>query len=522
MREDALPAFYLRLSVADGDKEESDSIENQRKLLLGYIGKMPDFGGSDIMPVADVPHLEYIDDGYSGKNFDRPAFQRLITDCRKGKVSTILVKDLSRLGRDYVEVNSYLEDIFPFLRVRFIAATMNYDTGAECQSELPFDVQFSNMVNTYYLKDIAIKSAAGRVAKWKRGELASTATPIGYVCEDVKTGWRVDEEGSAIVRMVFDLALTGLGTGAIATEMNKRGVPTPYRYLKSKGFWRGGEFKTVEEKMVWDHAVVANILRNEAYTGMLVQGKTQSIVLGKGISRPAPDNMRWKHEGKHEAIVSQEEFEKARSVIRFLDAPVERMEHDYALKGVVRCKNCGRRMIRSSNGTFSCHGKHQMEFTGCGGSWKEEEIEKIVLAELIRKGKQAAELLRSLKRDDYDVSGAKKEIDDLKRELTSKYMAYVRKQISQEDYMAFQKEVREKTAALEGQITVTRGSNEHLEEVGDMLKPLADGGVAAERNGLTSAMVQELLESVWVSEMGIEMELKADGMIRIAEDELVG
>ena len=163
-----------------------------------------------------------------------------------------------------------------------------------------------------------------------------------------------------------------------------------------------------------------------------------------------------------------------------------------------------------------------MEFTGCGGSWKEEEIEKIVLAELIRKGKQAAELLRSLKRDDYDVSGAKKEIDDLKRELTSKYMAYVRKQISQEDYMAFQKEVREKTAALEGQITVTRGSNEHLEEVGDMLKPLADGGVAAERNGLTSAMVQELLESVWVSEMGIEMELKADGMIRIAEDELVG
>ena len=520
MREDALPAFYLRLSVADGDKKESDSIENQRKLLLRYIGKMPEFGGSDIMEVPDVPHLEYIDDGYSGKNFNRPAFRRLITDCRKGKVSAILVKDVSRLGRDYVEVNSYLEDIFPFLRVRFIDATLKYDTGTECQSELPFDVQFSNMVNTYYLKDIAIKSAAGRVAKWKRGELASTSTPIGYVCKDVKTGWSIDEDGADIVRTVFDLALTGLGTGAIATEMNRRGIPTPYRYLKSKGLWRGGSFNTVEEKMVWDYAVVANILRNEAYTGMLVQGKTQSIVLGKGISKPAPDNMRWKHEGKHEAIVSPEEFEKAKSVIRFLDSPVERTEHDYTLKSVVRCKNCGRRMIRSMSGTFSCHGKHQKDFTGCGGTWKEEEIEKVVLEELIRRGKQAAELLRSLKRDDYDVSGAKKEIADLKRELTSKYMAYVRKEISQEDYIAFQKEVRAKTAELEGRITVTRGSNEHLEEVEDALKPLADGSVAAEKNGLTQAMVQELVENVWVGDE-ITVEFKADSIMQIAEDELM-
>ena len=185
------------------------------------------------------------------------------------------------------------------------------------------------------------------------------------------------------------------------------------------------------------------------------------------------------------AIVSPEEFEKAKSVIRFLDSPVERTEHDYALKSVVRCKNCGRRMIRSMSGTFSCHGKHQKDFTGCGGTWKEEEIEKVVLEELIRRGKQATELLRSLKRDDYDVSGAKKEIADLKRELTSKYMAYVRKEISQEDYMVFQKEVRAKTAELEGRINVTRGSNEHLEEVEDALKPLADGSVAAEKNGLT-------------------------------------
>ena len=177
--------------------------------------------------------------------------------------------------------------------------------------------------------------------------------------------------------------------------------------------------------------------------------------------------------------------------------------------------------VRKMSGTFSCHGKQQKDFTGCGGIWKEEEIEKVVLEELIRRGKQAAELLRRLKRDDYDVSGAKKEIADLKRDLTSKYMAYVRKEISQEDYMAFQKEVREKTAGLEGRITVTRGSNEHLEEVEDALKPLADGSVAAEKNGLTQAMVQELVENVWVGDE-IMVEFKADSMMRIAEDELVG
>ena len=154
------------------------------------------------------------------------------------------------------------------------------------------------------------------------------------------------------------------------------------------------------------------------------------------------------------------------------------------------------------------------------GTWKEEEIEKVVLAELIRRGKQATELLRSLKRDDYDVSGAKKEIADLKRELTSKYMAYVRKEISQEDYIAFQKEVRAKTAELEGRITVTRGSNEHLEEVEDALKPLADGSVAAEKNGLTQAMVQELVENVWVGDE-ITVEFKADSIMQIAEDELM-
>lgn len=460
---DPLPAFYLRLSIADGDNKESNSIENQRLILKRYIGKMPEFGGSTVIENMNVEHLEYIDDGYSGKDFKRPAVQRLITDCRKGKVSCILVKDLSRLGRDYIEVSSYLENVFPFLHVRFISIGERYDSGAECSSELTFDVQVSNMVNTFYLKDIAIKSAAGRVAKWKRGELASTQTPIGYTCDNVKEGWKVDEEGADIVRTVFDLALTGLGTGAIATEMNKMGIPTPYRYLKSKGLWRGCTFKSVEEKMVWDASSVYMIIMNEAYTGMLVQGKTQSLVLGKGISRRAPEEMRWKHPNKHDAIVSDEEFRQAQSVIKFVESRGEGQTRDYLLKGVVRCKNCGRTMSWN-NGTFRCHRSVQGDFSGCSGSWKEEEIEKAVLTALIERGKKAAWLLGRLGRSEYDVVAAKDEIEALKNARMEKYEAYIQGMVSRDEYKAFQDEVREKIAALQNGIAVTKGEDAHLEE----------------------------------------------------------
>ena len=517
---DPLPAFYLRLSIADGDNHESNSIENQRLLLKRYIGKMPEFGGSTVVENVEVEHLEYIDDGYSGKDFNRPAIQRLITDCRKGKVSCIFVKDLSRLGRDYVEVSSYLENVFPFLHVRFISVGEHYDSGTECSCELSMDVQFSNMVNTYYLRDIAIKSAAGRVAKWKRGELASVQTPIGYTCENVKEGWKLDEEGADIVRTVFDLALTGLGTGAIATEMNKMGIPTPYRYLKSKGYWRGCTFKSVEEKMVWDASSVYMILMNEAYTGMLVQGKTQSVVLGKGISRRAPEEMRWKHPNKHDPIVSDEEFRQAQRVIKFVGSRGEGQTRDYLLKGVVRCKNCGRTMSWS-NGTFHCHRNVQSNFSGCSGSWKEEEIETKVLAALIERGRKAAEMLAGIRRSEYDVVAAKDEIEALKTARMEKYEAYIQGTVSRDEYKAFQDEVKVKIDALLNGIAVTRGQDAHLEEVEEKLKPLADGSVAAKRSGLTQAMVRELVENVWVGDE-ITVEFKADGMMKTVEDELVG
>lgn len=265
--------------------------------------------------------------------------------------------------------------------------------------------------------------------------------------------------------------------------------------------------------MVWDNAVVGNILHNEAYTGTLVQGKTQAVVLGKGISRIAPDEQRWKHEGKHEAIVSKEEFEMAQSVIRTIQQPEERAEHDYVFKGLVHCRNCGKSMSRNASGTYSCPRKRQDDFTGCSGLWKEEEIEKAVRDQLKAKGKQAAELLGNLKRNSFDTKAASAEIAALKRKLAEKYMACAKKEISQQDYIAFQAEVRAKTAELEGNITVTKGDNDRMEENEEMLRPLAEGV-----NGeLTRELVQGLVESIWLGDE-ITVVFKVDAMMQ----ELVG
>lgn len=510
-----LPAFYLRLSKADGDKDESNSIENQRNILKRHISRMEDFGGSKVVDNVDVRHLEYIDDGYSGKDFNRPGFQRMLTDCRKGKVSAILVKDLSRLGRDYIEVNSYLEDIFPFLHVRFISVSERYDSGTKQQDEaLSLEMQFISMMNTFYLRDCAIKSAAGRIAKWKRGELVSSQTPLGYVCEDIKTGWKVDLEGAAIVRTVFDLALTGLGTGQIATEMNRRGILTPYRYLKSKGLWRGGEFITEEEKMVWTHSTVLNILSNEAYVGTLVQGKRQSLVLGKGISRKAPDEMRYKHEDKHEALVSKEEFLTAQNVIRFtgerttLSSPQE-----YVLKSVVRCWNCGRLMVKEAR-RFRCNGTTQGEFTGCSGSFLECDIEAKVLNAVLEKAKLAEEQLKKVSLSDFDILAAREEIERLKDEKLKKYEQYLRKKASKEEFMEVQERVRERIQTIEEEIDRAREANAWYEDVEETLRPLVDAGIAAAQNGLTRAMVEELIDTVWVSETEVTVDFKADEMLR--------
>lgn len=176
MRNKERIALYLRLSMSDGDlgkdnKDESNSIENQRLLLKSYVGEHPELFGE---------LREYVDDGYTGTNFERPAFQQMIADARKGNVQTILVKDLSRLGRDYIGVGDYIEQIFPVLGVRFIAVNNNFDTKAYSNGAMGIDLAISNLINSLYSRDVSKKIRSAFEVKWKQGYATATRVPFGY------------------------------------------------------------------------------------------------------------------------------------------------------------------------------------------------------------------------------------------------------------------------------------------------------------------------------------------------------
>ncbi|MBR1781311.1 MAG: recombinase family protein [Oscillospiraceae bacterium] len=515
VRQSPKVAFYLRLSRADGEGRESDSIENQRKLLEEFHSRTQSLGGDPKLPYShatyDLPHLEYVDDGYSGGTFRRPGFCRLIEDCKRGKVSVILVKDLSRLGRDMIEVGEYLEEIFPFLGVRFISVTEHYDSGGECMGALPFDLSVSNILNDYYLTDLAQKSRAGRVSKWKRGELTSVQTPLGYVCRDVNEGWRIDPEGAAIVRSIFDEALRGRDAGRIAAHLNYGGVPTPYLYLKGAGLWNGRSYAvTADEKKVWSAGMVRRILRDPSYTGRLTQGKRVPVILGKGVSRRAREDETFQHENRHDAIVTQEEFRRAQAVIRFQPSSAVRNARDYPLKGVVRCGSCGRRMeYRSGTGgnSFVCPTRAQGAYTGCGaGSFDEKQVESAVLAALRQMGAECERVMEAVIRCnqlELDVAATQREIDALRERQITEYEAYIQGALSQAGFAQLQAEVKQRLDVLQGQLLAAEERERHVEEIVETLQPIADAGELVCGGGcLTQPMVKTLIRAVYLHNNG--------------------
>ena len=217
-------AFYLRLSLTDGDlgkdhKEESNSIENQRLLLQSFVEAREDLYG-DIR--------EFIDDGYSGTNFERPAFKEMIEEAKKGKIQVIIVKDFSRLGRDYIGVGDYLEQIFPVLGIRFIAINSTYDSNDYIGKTMGLEMSISNLINALYSKDLSKKYRSAVQTKWKQGKSTACRTPYGYLKnKEDPSKWVLDPVAAANVRLIFEKAIQGWNTGMIASYMNENQIPPP-------------------------------------------------------------------------------------------------------------------------------------------------------------------------------------------------------------------------------------------------------------------------------------------------------
>ena len=260
-------ALYLRLSREDGDKTESDSIANQRTLLEAYTADHPE------LCIVD----EFVDDGYSGSNFERPAFQNLFRELEQGTINCILVKDLSRFGRNYIEVGRYLERIFPVMRVRLIAVTDNYDSQSAWKTSDSIMVPMRNLLNDAYCRDISVKIKSQLAVKRKRGDFVGSFATYGYQKDPSNhTKLIVDELAAETVQDIFLWKISGMNNQRIADRLNAKKVPSPAARKLQSGTKLSLHFRKSDEPP-WSAKAVDRILHNEVYIGKLVQGKTRRL-----------------------------------------------------------------------------------------------------------------------------------------------------------------------------------------------------------------------------------------------------
>lgn len=330
--------LYLRLSRDDGDKEESNSITGQRELLRDFIRNRPELR----------EYAVRIDDGFTGSNFERPDFKKMMEDVKEGRTNCIIVKDLSRFGRNYLDAGEYIEKIFPFLGVRFIAVNDNYDSLGEKSASDDLVIPFKNLINEAYCRDISVKVRTQLEIKRKNGQYIGAFAVYGYMKDDTdKNRLIVDEYAADIVRDIFAWKLDGMSPQDIAVRLNQSGILSPMEYKKSLGMKFATSFKA-NAQAAWSANSVLRILKNPVYIGVLTQGKetTPSYKVCKRIIKPEdewaviPDS--------HEPIVRREDFETVQKVLT-LDTRRSPDDSNVQLfSGMVFCGECGASMVRKT------------------------------------------------------------------------------------------------------------------------------------------------------------------------------
>ena len=367
-------AGYLRLSREDGDKAESDSIANQRKLLEQYIETHPELHLVDF----------YQDDGYTGTNFDRPSFRKMEADIEAGKVNCVLVKDLSRFGRDYIEMGRYLERVFPTRGVRFIAVNDHVDSR---QGRYDMLLPMKNIFNTQYARDISDKVRSAIHTKQQQGEFVGAFPSYGYRKDPAdRSHLLIDPAAAQVVRRIFDLFEQGWGKIKIAKRLNAEGIPSPSEYKRMLGE-RYHNGRKLGQTTYWTYATVHRILQNQIYAGHMEQGRNfRPTMHGKAVQLDRP---RWTVvPNTHEAIIGPEQWERVQSLLRKRTRQLSFDQNQSPFAGFLRCGDCGRAMVKTRRAGgiyYSCGSYQRYGPTVCTKhSISHQVLEQIVLDDLNR------------------------------------------------------------------------------------------------------------------------------------------
>ncbi|MBS5966316.1 MAG: recombinase family protein [Finegoldia magna] len=433
--------IYMRLSKEDYEKnEESNSIKNQRQLILSYIDKnFSDFCVDN--------KIEYIDDGYSGMNTNRPAFKRLMEDIRDLNTNCIIVKDLSRFSRDYIETGNYLENIFPFLGIRFISINDGFDSKDNCNGTIEIDTQFKSLLYDYYSKELSEKIKLTLNSLKSKGKIINEA-PFGYV-KDPKNKYKIikDDISAKVVRKAFDMILEGHSQGSIAKNFNKE------KYLtgsERKRVLRGESLENYK-KILWTTGQISRILRNESYTGVFLYNKTCKTPIRKSIPRPKEE---WgRIENAFEPIISKVEFNKVQDILnqRSFSAHNDTRDVDSPLRSKVICGVCGHKMkfdyraVVGKNGKkYDCRFRCRIcSLNSKSNSISSKAVESYVLESLKRRGVRLEErkTIKSKKVDQGKVNA-------LKFEIQKNYELYLDSKLTREEFLVIKNNINEQLSSL--------------------------------------------------------------------------
>lgn len=468
-------AVYLRLSrddfsTGDGHTDnrdmyaESNSIRSQREQILSYIRKHDD------MEIYDI----YTDDGWSGANFDRPAFKRMMGEIEAGHLDCVIVKDLSRLGRDYIEAGRLIQKTFPAFSVRFIALNDGFDSLTADFSETSLVLPVKNFINDAYCSDISKKVRSHQQVKREQGQFIGAFAVYGYRKNpENKNQLLVDEYAAGIVRKIFAWKIAGYSNLAIAKKLNDMGVVSPMEYKKSRGEHFQTSFST-HVRSAWSAVAVKRILVNEMYTGVMVQGKEEKVShkVKRSVAKPKEEWVRVS--GTHEAVVSVEDFETVQKLLTVDCRASAGKKECHMFMGLLFCGDCGEPMVRRVN---RYKGREKVYFIcqtrnkgmGCSRhSIREEELKTLVLTGLKQQialfldKSRVLEELQEMEVHFDEVAAFDKEIQRLRAEQekylslrTGLYEDLKQGIITQEDYGTFrqiyEKQYSEAEKAIQAQ-----------------------------------------------------------------------
>ena len=455
--------LYARISVESERKREADTIGNQLQLLKDYVGEHHD------LVIYDV----YCDDDISGVDFVRPEFSRMMNDLRDGRIDCVIVKDLSRLGRNYLESGEYIELVFPFFQCRFIAINDRFDTKYQ---QADFSIQLKNLANERYAKDISKKILSVKRNAQENGKFTAGRAPYGYCIDPQdKQHLVVDEETAPIVKLMFELLAAGNTVRGVATQLNDRGIPSPGRLLYDRGIATTDKFKNSK----WYMPTVKRILTDEIYLGWMVLGKyrsTYQLTGQKGMEK-VPREEWITTKGTHEPIVTEDLFYKVQTY--FMRTKEEygqaslynsKSQRENMFRGHLRCGECGRAMSvrRKKNGSgamgeiYICPMHENYNSSYCTKkAVKKEDLESVALKLIraqIRLFTDAQELCRSLNKRESSktkyriyqsqIRKVKQQIDEIMDHKASLYASFAEGLISQYDYISMGQEYAQKADEL--------------------------------------------------------------------------